>query len=175
MSKIKKLVELHQQRLKDRRTIRVVQFLQAKGFLFAFPKPRWRGKLKLIDCLWVGTHVEPRVLEVLPAAYLRFPGHFQDKPHGDFGELIEAIQSNHFLDFRGIPFEQLSVWLNCPLSDKRTKPHRDRRLLKAFRLSPGTVTKIAEIAKEKQLSEGEVIDWLARIVHESSSRERGNG
>jgi hypothetical protein len=53
-------------------------FLVAKGFLYTNKKIPLNpnGHINLKDAIWAGRFVEPRILEVLPAAYERFIKHF---------------------------------------------------------------------------------------------------
>ena len=56
---------------------KVLGFLQAKGLLLVQNmKPRHFEKIPVLDALWVAEHIEPRVLEVLPAALLHYPRTF---------------------------------------------------------------------------------------------------
>ena len=71
------LLIAQQEHTQDRRFRESMGFLVAKGFLKTnFPVPLLPNKrLRLEDVLWAGTHVEPRILEVLPAAVLRLEQH----------------------------------------------------------------------------------------------------
>ncbi len=55
---------------KEPRFLKVMGFLVAKGFLDVnYPVPRLPNqRLLLEDAIWAGKNVEPRILEVLPAA-----------------------------------------------------------------------------------------------------------
>ena len=74
---IKKIKEIAQQdkgRRLDPRYLKVMGFLVAKGFLYINKKIHLNpnGHINLKDAIWAGRLVEPRILEVLPAAYERF-------------------------------------------------------------------------------------------------------
>ena len=53
-------------------------FLVAKGFLYTNKKIPLNPNqhINLNDAVWAGLFIEPRILEVLPAAYERFKKHF---------------------------------------------------------------------------------------------------
>lgn len=150
----------HSELLNDRRTRRVFQFLQSKGLFFAFPRPKWSGKISFGDFEWVAQYVEPRVFEVLPAAALRFPGHLKGRPGREFAEFLAQLEEGKEADYHGISGRKISFWLNAPLPDRRTRPASERRVLKAFRLLPANAKKIEALARARGVSETDVIDNL---------------
>ncbi len=89
IKKINKLAQQDKKRRLDPRYMKVIGFLVAKGFLYInkkFPlNPNEHINLK--DAIWAGRCVEPRILEVLPAAYERFKKHFS----GD-ADTIEKLE-----------------------------------------------------------------------------------
>ena len=66
----------------DPRYLNTMGFLVAKGFLrmnqpiHLLPNQR----LHIEDAIWAGQRLEPRILEVLPAAVSRLPRHFDFDP-----------------------------------------------------------------------------------------------
>ncbi len=62
----------------DNRFIKTMGFLKAKGLLdTTLPIHPWpRARIDIADALWAAKYVEPRILEVLPAAILHFPKNF---------------------------------------------------------------------------------------------------
>ena len=78
IKKINKLAQQDTKRRLDLRYLKVMGFLVAKGFLYTNKKillhPNEHINLK--DAIWAGCFVEPRMIEVLPAAYERFKKHF---------------------------------------------------------------------------------------------------
>jgi len=71
IKKIKKLAQQDEKRRLDPRYLKVMGFLAAKGFLYINKKILLNpnGHINLTDAIWAGRFVEPRILEVLPAAY----------------------------------------------------------------------------------------------------------
>ena len=74
---IKKITAIAQQdkrRRLDPRYLKVMGFLVAKGFLYINKNIHLNpnGHINVKDAIWAGGFVEPRILEVLPAAYERF-------------------------------------------------------------------------------------------------------
>ena len=75
LKKIKQAAQRDNKKRLDLRYLRSMAFLTKKGALKSnrdFSK-WYAGKLYLADALWAGKHLEPRILEVLPAMKLRFP------------------------------------------------------------------------------------------------------
>jgi hypothetical protein len=120
--------------------------------------------MRVAEALWVGTRIEPRVLEVLPAAILRFPGIFLDidKVPKDLREILDSIISGETIrgEWRGIDMTRIGFWLNSPLGDGRSVPFKERRVVKSFRLSPTTVRKIEHLAALQHITHSDVIDRL---------------
>jgi len=99
----------------DRVSKRVLGFLAAKGLLIVpgiVPLPRI--KLTVKDAVHVAQHVEPRILEVLPAAVIHFPDSFQgmEALPAELDEIIRAIREGreHHRDFRGIEYRRMKKW-----------------------------------------------------------------
>ena len=74
IKKIKEIAQQDKRRRLDSRYLKVMGFLVAKGFLYTNKKIHLNpnGHINLTDAIWAGRYVEPRILEVLPAAYERF-------------------------------------------------------------------------------------------------------
>lgn len=149
----------------DRRYLKVIGFLKAKGLLFdeqVAPMPN--VKLDVKDVLWVGEKVEPRVLEVFPAAILHFPKTFFNTKAipQDLTEIIAAIKTKVDLDrtFRGIEFKKMNHWANLELKDQRTKPISEHKIPKNFRFRPEVVAVLNSRALEGHVSETELIEKL---------------
>jgi hypothetical protein len=139
-------------------------FLVAKGFLRInkniHPTPNKR--LQIEDMIWAGKNVEPRILEVLPAAVLRLPKHFdlEQTPNKELPEIIAHLK-RHQGDgptFCGIPYRKLKVWTNFGLKDGRIKNFKDKRTTKTFRLSPITLQKLKDRAKKLGCTETEALE-----------------
>jgi hypothetical protein len=143
----------------------VIGHLAAKKLLLLDAKlPRPTRKMSVADALLVGSRIEPRVLEVLPAAILRFPSIFIDigKAPKDLCQVLQLLTSGKPIsgEWRGIDIRRIAFWLNLPLSDGRSVPFKDRRVVKSFRLSPNTIKKIEELALLQGITHSEVIDRL---------------
>lgn len=148
IEKFKKLAKRNKAQRKDLRFIRTIALLRAKGLLHTnLPiKPATGLRLDINDVLWAGKNVEPRILEVLPAAILHFRNNFvgTDKLPKELELVIREIQANAEVgpDFEGIPFHKMKYWANMQLRDRRTKPEAEKRRLKAFRLRRHTLDKL---------------------------------
>ncbi len=150
---------------RDTRTLQVLGFLIAKGFLVGKDIPlRGDVKLDIEDVLWVGAKVEPRVLEVLPAALIHFPKTFMRKAHmpDDLAEVIKAIraQKTQGPTFRGMRFRTMSKWANRSTADKRTKPLAEIKVNKTFRLLPAALEALKLEARKAGLSETHYLEQL---------------
>lgn len=137
---------------KDIRFVSTMGFLKAKGLLDTtlniVKQPR--ARLDIRDVLWAARHIEPRIIEVLPAAILHFPKNFVGLEHAPQSllQVIKCIQKNQNdgPNFEGLEYEKMKFWANSKLKDKRTKPSKQKRITKAFRLRHETLRKLAKIA-----------------------------
>lgn len=165
--KIKRAALRDEKFRQDSRYKRSMAFLERKGFLHSnqnFEK-HYRSRLNIGDLFWAGTHVEPRILEVLPAAVARLPRCFvldETKESELLRKIIFHLNSEdeEGPEFFNVPYEKLKVWMQLPLKDKRTKPHQDRKVMRTFRLQPKTLQKLALLKKKLGLSETAVIELL---------------
>ncbi|HLG19014.1 MAG TPA: hypothetical protein VI895_04250 [Bdellovibrionota bacterium] len=152
----------------NRRTKRVLGFLAAKGLLIVpWVKARPTGKLRVPDVLWVAKNVEPRVLEVLPAALLHFPAAFlqKDRLPKDVRAVLAQIKKGEKADrmVRGIPFKNFQRWTERILPDRRTKPlSRQRRITKSFRFPQHIAEGIRQQASLRGLGESQYLESLVR-------------
>ena len=145
IKKINKLAQQDKKRRRDPRYLKVMGFLVAKGFLYTNKKiplnPNEHINLK--DAIWAGRFVEPRILEVLPAAYERFKKHFSGD--ADTIEKLEQIidnikqKNNQRIEFYGISIEKIKPWFFIRLRDGRSKSLDKRKVSKTFRFKPETV------------------------------------
>lgn len=165
-----KLIAIEAERdRKNRQDLRYLQtmgFLVAKGFLrtnLSIPKlPNKR--VNLADAIWAGKNVEPRILEVLPAAVLRLPRHFS-LDREKFPELFLAVEAlrkkqEEGPSVWGIPYDKYKIWVNLTLLDKRTKEATEKRVTKTFRFSPAAINTLKGQARLLQCTETEVIERL---------------
>lgn len=151
LKKIKTKAEQNKLNRKDKRFQKTIGVLKAKGFLqtnLDIPA-RTGAKIYLEDALWAGRNVEPRILEVLPAAIIHFRTNFLGLENAppEIQNLLKAIRNNKKdgPDFEGIEYKKMKHWANIPLKDKRTKPAKELRIPKTLRLKPDTITKLHKI------------------------------
>ncbi len=144
---------------------RVLSFLVKKGLLVVNRRlAPFRGQIPIKELLRAGREIEPRVLEVFPAAYLHFPRSFcghHDIPPGLLA-VIEAIRRKEqtHADYRGIPYAAMLRWAEHPLKDGRTKPLGEIRHNKTLRLHPRAIERLAALAVRRGKSETAVIEEL---------------
>lgn len=150
----------------DPRFLNTMGFLVAKGFLKAnFDVPHLPNKrLCIDDAIWAGENVEPRILEVLPAAVLRLGKHFdlefnQNKKLATTVEQLRLRQKTGD-DFMKNPYEKIKVWADFPLLDKRVKRIAEKKVIKTFRLNPLALDKLQKIARETKCTETDVLEKL---------------
>ena len=166
IKKITHLAQQDQKRRLDPRYLKVMGFLVAKGFLYSNRKIPLNPNehIYLQDAIWAGRFVEPRILEVLPAAYERFKKHFS----GD-AETIEKLEQitdyikrkgNHKIDFYGISIEKVKPWYFLRLRDRRSKSLADRKVSKTFRFKPKTIAILKNLKDQTGQSETEIIEEL---------------
>ena len=164
--KIRTLAQQDKLRRSDPRYLKVMGFLIAKGFLYSNTEIPLNpnGHLKIEEAIWAGRFVEPRILEVLPAAYERFKKHFT----GDaeiivkLENIINCIKRNKKpgLNYYDIPIEKLKPWFFIRLHDKRSKPLHKRKVPKTFRFKPETVEKLKNLKNKTGKSETEILENL---------------
>ena len=166
IKKINKLAQQDKKRRLDPRYLKIMGFLVAKGFLYINQKIPLNpnGHINLNDAIWAGRFVEPRILEVLPAAYERFKKHFS----GD-ADTIEKIQkiidgikqkNNHKIEFYGISIEKITPWFFIRLRDRRSKSLDQRKVSKTFRFKPETVDILKRLKDQTGQSETEILEKL---------------
>jgi hypothetical protein len=155
IKELKEAAEKDKQRRRDPRYVRTMAFLTAKGFLFAnrrFPYTP-NDRIDIDGAIWAGRTLEPRILEVLPAAVLRLPKHFDFDPirHHELAKTLEDLKAcrkdGH--RFEGIPYKKIKAWVDFELKDGRIKTQKEKRVLKTFRLKPDTIEKLERIAQDK--------------------------
>jgi hypothetical protein len=166
IAKIKRAARQDQKKRKDLRYHKVMGFMVAKGFLSTNQtiNPQPNARIAIEDAIWAGKEVEPRILEVLPAAVLRLPDHFI----GDlslFTDLAAVLKAMRALsaegpDFYGISYKKCLQWLDLPLRDKRTKVFQQKRKIKTFRLRPETLSLLKELAQSTQRTETDLVENL---------------
>jgi hypothetical protein len=149
---------------KDPRFLNVMGFLVAKGFLGAnYPLPRLPNKkLFLEDAVWAGKNLEPRILEVLPAAVLRLGAHFDYNPekHVELAGVIKALKrgDTEGPEFYGVPYAKAKAWIDLPLADGRTKRLGEKKVPRTFRLAPAAARKLKEMAARLGCTETEFLE-----------------
>lgn len=151
LKKIKAKAEKNKLNRRDLRFKKAMGIFKAKGLLqtnLDIPA-RTGAKIEVQDALWAGRNVEPRILEVLPAAIIHHRANFmgcEDLPK-ELQEVLKAIRNdaNDGPDFEGIPYTKMKHWANMRLKDKRTKPAKELRQPKTLRLKVDTIAKLHRI------------------------------
>ena len=166
IEKINKLAQQDNLRRQDTRYLKVMGFLVAKGFLHTNKKiplnPNEHINLKA--AVWAGCVVEPRILEVLPAAYERFKKHFSGDANiaEKIEQIINCVKQNGCpeIDFYGISLEKLEPWFFVRLRDGRSKPMDQRKVSKTYRFRPETVRILKKLKDQTGRSETEILESL---------------
>jgi hypothetical protein len=172
INKIKNAAKEDERKRRDLRYKLAMAFLVRKGFLKANTDfaDYYRAKVKAEDLIWAGKNVEPRILEVLPAAALRLPKAIKLNPLNKDERNLKLVVEDLLLnkidgkDFLGMPYKKIKVWLDLPLNDRRTKQHSEKKVMKTFRLDPKTIQKIEKIRTEKNFkSDAALIEYLVGL------------
>jgi len=166
IEKINILAQQDKQRRLDPRYLKVMGFLVAKGFLHTNTKILLNPNehINLDDAVWAGRFVEPRILEVLPAAYERFKKHFSGDR--DAVEKLEQIiacvkqKDNQEMAFYGISIDKIKPWFFIRLRDGRSKPMDQRKVSKTYRFKPETVRILKTFKDQSGRSETEILEDL---------------
>lgn len=167
IEQIKKAALNDDKKRKDPRYKIAMAFLIKKGFLKANINfgLYYQARVRIKDLIWAGQNVEPRILEVLPAAALRLPKAFiydNTKEILVLKSVIQDLRENKEIgtDFLNAPYEKIKVWMNISLNDRRTKISDDKKIMKTFRLNPETIFKINLLKNKNGISEAAVIESL---------------
>lgn len=149
----------------DKAALNVFGFLVAKGLLLAEGVPtKPMAKLNLKDVMRVGLEIEPRVLEVLPAALLHFPRSFTNQKAlpEKVRMVVDHIKRGERVgpDLAGIKYSDMRRWANTEMKDNRVVPTDERRVMKSIRLRKSTLTVLKEKAKSAKMTETEMIERL---------------
>ncbi len=151
--KIKKKAALNEAHRKDIRFIKTIAVLKGKGLLRTnLPIAATKSaRLDINHAIWAGRTVEPRILEVLPAAILHFPKTFLNLANmpPDLEKVVKMIRANKEdgEDFEGIPFAKMRHWANTQLRDRRTKPVETLKQTRTFRLRQDAIDKLAKLVE----------------------------
>lgn len=169
IAQIKKAADKDAKNRKDIRFKRTMALLTRKGFLKTNDKfdAYYLRKLNINDVIWAGENVEPRILEVLPAAVARLPRAFTigvKKEAVVLNKVVKDLRENKETgtDFLNIPYAKIKVWMNIPLSDKRTKPAVAKKKMQSFRLNRETINKIKKNAAKKGVSDAAFLEELIK-------------
>jgi hypothetical protein len=168
LQQIKAKAKQDQQNRRDARFLETMGLLVAKGFLRTnFEVPLLpKKRIRVEDAIWAGKNVEPRILEVLPAAILRLARHFELQPEG-FADLMVVVGQLRRRERNGdaffdIPYEKLRQWADFPLRDRRIKTIGTKKVAKTFRLEPAVLDRLKAMAKEQGITETEVVEGLVK-------------
>ncbi len=167
--KFERLAKRNAKRRTDPRFLNTMGFLTAKGFL-GYNRPLTEmpnARIHLQDAIWAGRNVEPRILEVLPAALARLPKHFKvtQDPTLDEKALLNAAKALRTGETEGEPclgvdFGKARVWMDLPLRDKRTRTATVKKRTKNFRLRPEVIDRLSTLARAENTTETEILERL---------------
>ena len=167
IEQIKKAAIQDQKKRNDIRYKKAMAFLVKKGFLKANINFEiyYQAKMRIKDLIWAGQNVEPRILEVLPAAALRLPKAFiydNTREIANLKQVLVDLRENKDtgVNFLNMPYKKIKVWMNIPLSDRRTKVTDNKKVMKTFRLNPVTVIKMELLKKKNGISAAAIIERL---------------
>lgn len=172
LRKIKQRATEDRKRRQDPRFLKAMAFLVAKGFLKTnlqiHPLPNLR--LQIDDVIWAGENVEPRLLEVLPAAVLRLGRHFdldKDK-HPQLAAVVEHLRKGdpEGQAFFGIDYKKVKVWADLPLRDKRIKTVGKKKISRTYRFDPKVIKYLSEMALKENSTETAILEQL--VLRETS-------
>lgn len=158
-------------RRRDPRYVETMGFLVAKGFLKTNQQlPLLPNKRVLIaDAIWAGMNVEPRILEVLPAAVLRLPRHFDldATRHRELFATVKRLktQGEKGEPLWGVPYEKIKVWIYLPLRDGRVKDITEKKITKTFRLKPEVIERLRQLARKLGCTETEAMERALDEYH----------
>lgn len=151
---------------RDPRYRYVMGFLVQMGFLHAnqeFPRGGNR-RIAIRDAIWAGQNLEPRILEVLPAAYARLEKRF-DATAEELLPLNLVVQN--LRDGRpdgpaymGVPYEKLRIWFTLDLLDKRTRTPAEKKVACSFRLRPDVLVQLERLATADKTNMTAILEKL---------------
>jgi len=149
----------------DRRCQDTLGFLKAKGLLWTKDiAPRGSAKLAIKDVLWTADNVEPRVIEVLPAAILHFPRSFLRLEHlpQELVDIIEALKAGATTGphYREIPFAKFKYWTEFKIPDGRVRTLSEKKVACSFRLLPAAAHALEEMAKVRGVSQSSLLSEI---------------
>jgi len=120
----------------------------------------YRGKISLEETIWVGTHVEPRILELLPAAYFQKKAVFKGEIPQELKMVLQEMKEGQVRrEFYGIDAAQYSHWFH--LLPKRKTSH------KIFRFDHVDILKLMDMSEILNCTETEVIKRGLDILYKT--------
>ncbi len=151
---------------KNNKAQKVLGFLHAKGLLWVRGvKPQHFAKIQAKDALWVAKNIEPRVLEVLPAALLHFPRAFLlvDELPDNFLKIVTDIKKGKQDgdNYNGIEYKDMFRWANIQLQDQRTKKQENKKNNMTIRLSEKHKLKLKAMANQQKTTLTDLLEkWI---------------
>jgi hypothetical protein len=149
----------------------VFAFFVSKGLLIGEDTKRKVSNVKIKDCLIIGETLEPRILELLPAAIIHYPSAFLDlgKIPPDLALVISAVKkaiinNSKITDrpsFKEIPFDVMLRWASLPPLDKRVKDYSEKRVLRSYRFKTKT---IAELKRRSEMEGISTTEYLEKLI-----------
>jgi hypothetical protein len=116
--------------------------------------PEYRQPITVSDTLWAG-EIEPRLIELLPAAIVKKPSLFVDVKSlpRDVSEVVRALRCNETPPpLRGISGADLLRWVPR-IGHRGKRPSR----LKSFRLTAHDLALLAELSEQLGVSQTETL------------------
>jgi hypothetical protein len=177
LRRIEELTKDTNRKREDPRFKNIMGFLLAKGLL-GYNRPLRKtpnARIPIVDALWAGRNIEPRILEVLPAAIARLPGHFvkNARPGPEETRILEAAarlaKGEEGPEIFGIPYAKYRIWMDLPLKDLRTKLPTEKKRLKTFRLSADSISLLKLAANREKRTEVEILQRLIGSLKSDSS------
>lgn len=144
-----------------RRFLKVYKFMVVKGYYNTGDPPlvAYRRRLHLEDLIWAGEEVDSRILAILPALLIRFPGHFTQiqKLPIQLANAVRSLRAGHAKgpSYRGFPYVLLKNWLDFVPRDQRSTIRQGHRL--SVRLEPETTQALNQFVERTGLTTTEAI------------------
>jgi hypothetical protein len=154
-----------QNQMNDEKLKNIFGFFVNKGLLYGdVKKPVSTFKIEIEDIFYIGENIEPRVLEVFPAALIHFPKTFigKSKIPKEMNEIIKNIKKNKKTgpNYKHIEYKNMYRWAQKNLNDKRTRKLEDIKVNKTFRFKPDVYKKLREKSKDQNISATELLEKL---------------
>lgn len=122
---------------------------------------QYKGKIFLNDALWAGTY-EPRILELIPALFIKKPKSFMPQNNVPNDLLIVVNEIKHNLAktyFRGISPKKYLYWLSF-VGHKKAKPN----IIKSYRFNTDDLCLLNKLKNKYKISETALIRKALKLL-----------